>query len=179
MQGADGLGFHGRLRLLVSVDRLRVEGALVIDKVECAGVARNDLAVETRATSGVAGARALLDDVHQQDVLVTIGADLLHDLGVTRSGALVPDFLPTARIVDCLSDAQSLLERLLVHPGQHQGLRGGGVQGQGWNEAVRIKLGTEGTGLIDGRLLFAGGEADGFLITHGRETGGARQKAEG
>jgi hypothetical protein len=119
-----------------------------------------------------------LIDIHEEDVLIAVGTNLLHFLGVPRSGALVPDFLPTTGIVDSFADLERLSEGFLIHPGEHEGFLGVGIEGEGGDEPIRVEFRAEGSSFVEGRLIFPGGKADGFLVAHGREAGGAKGKSK-
>jgi DNA polymerase-3 subunit delta' len=164
--------------LLIAVNFLGFKGPLVLPEVEGAGVPWNDFSVEAGTPAGVAGTRSLLIDIHEENVLIAVGANFLHFLDMPRSGALVPDFLSTAGIVDGFADPESLFEGFLIHPGEHEGFLGGGIEGEGGDEPIRVEFRAEGCSFVDGRLIFPGGKTDGFLIAHGREAGGVKGKSK-
>ncbi len=85
----------------------------------------------------------------------------------------MPNLLPATRIVDGLAYLKRLFQRLLVHPGQHQGLLGLGVDRNGGDKAFGIELGAKLVCFVDwGGILR--GKGDRFrlvLIAHGFDVG--------
>ena len=81
---------------------------------------------ETAVTAGVAGNRrmrrlmAQLRHLEQQHVVVAVQAHLVHLLEMAGFLALVPQPLARAAPVHRLADARRALQRLAVHPGEHQ-----------------------------------------------------------
>ena len=141
------------------VDLVRIEGSLP-DEVETSWITGCNGPVEAGTSAGVTGACSLLVDIHDQRVLVTIGTNLKHRLGMARSGALVPELLSTTGVVDGLADLQGLKQGLLVHPGQHEGLSGLGIDGQCRDESVCVEFRAKLARCIHRALVGAGGEAD-------------------
>ena len=89
---------------------------------------------------GVAG-RALLDDPHQQRVAVAVEADRAHPLAVAGGLALDPVGLAAAAPVRGPAGGQGAVQRLVVHPAEHEhpsvavvlhdrGHQAGGVTGE-------------------------------------------------
>src|SRR4051794_27838770 len=93
---------------------LRVVSAMRLDR---------QLAVEAGALAGVAG-RALLVDEHQQRVAVAVHPHAAHPLAVARRLPLHPVLAPAARPVGGAAGGQGPVQRLVVHPGEHQHLTG-------------------------------------------------------
>src|SRR5918997_6067383 len=81
------------------------------------------LAVEAAALAGVAG-RALLVDEHQQRVAVAVQAHVADPLAVPGGLALHPVLAPAARPVGGPAGGQGAVQRLVVHPGDHEHLTG-------------------------------------------------------
>src|ERR671921_1078400 len=81
------------------------------------------LAVEAGALAGVAG-RPLLVDEDQQRVAVAVQADVADPLAVPGGLALHPVLAPAARPVGGPAGGEGAVQRLVVHPGDHEHLTG-------------------------------------------------------
>src|SRR4051794_28069138 len=81
------------------------------------------LPVEAAALAGVAG-RALLVDQQQQGVAVAVQPDVAAPLPGTGGLSLPPVLLAAARPVGGPAGAEGAVQRLVVHPGDHQHLAG-------------------------------------------------------
>src|SRR6266568_3869383 len=79
--------------------------------------------VETGAVAGVAGPAGLVD-LDQDGVAVAVQRDGLHELDMTGHLALDPVLLPAARPVGAAAGRQRAVQRLVVHPAEHQHLAG-------------------------------------------------------
>ena len=84
---------------------------------------QQQVGVEAGAVAGVAG-RALLVDLDQQGVAVAVEADLLDPLAVAGGLALDPVLLAGPAPVRRPAGGQGAVQRLVVHPAQHQHLAG-------------------------------------------------------
>src|SRR6202042_2774406 len=84
---------------------------------------REHVGVETGPVAGVAGGPGLVH-LDQHHVAVAVERDRLHPLGVARGLTLDPVLLPAARPVGAPARVQRAMQRLIVHPGQHQHLAG-------------------------------------------------------
>lgn len=62
----------------------------------------------------------------------------------------MPELLPAAGEIDGLSNFEGFLQGFLIHPGQHEGFLGLGVDGDGRHEAIRVELWAEIGGLVSG-----------------------------
>lgn len=143
------------------IDLVRVVGLVGDFLAQGYGVARLlYISVKAGSISGVAAAGAVLTDFEHEGVLIAVGEDFFHGLGVTGGGALVPELLTAAREIDGLADGEGLAERLLVHVGDHEDLVGVRVLGDGDDEAVFVKFRGKGQPGLDGFAVIAGSEGD-------------------
>ena len=105
-------------------------------------------AVEAAALAGVAG-RALLVDQQEQRVAVAVQAHVAHPLAVPRGLALHPVLAAAARPVGRPAGGEGAVQRLVVHPGEHEHLAGvvllhhGGHQARGVAAQQRGDRGVE------------------------------------
>ncbi len=81
-----------------------------------------------------------LADFHEHGVLVAIDADLDDVLLVAGGVALAPEALARARPVDGAAGVDGELQRLGVHPGEHEDVARVGVLRDGGDEAVGVEL---------------------------------------
>ena len=95
--------------------------------------------VKTTALARVAGNITDLVDRQQNSIAVAVIAQGLDLLNVARGCALVPKFLARSAPVVGLAGRQGLLDRLAVHPGQHQNRAVEIVLGHGCDEAAIVK----------------------------------------
>ena len=138
------------------------------------------MAVEAGAAVGVAGTGSFLIDVENEGVLVAVGADFTDGLGVAGGGALVPEFLATAGVVNGLAEFEGAAEGFLVHPGEHEGFLGGGVDGDGGEEAVGVEFGAEDGGFVGFFAVRFWAEGDGVGCAHdGGRVGWGGEGVEG
>src|SRR5688572_21424388 len=84
---------------------------------------RRQRAVETAPLAGVAR-RPLLLDEHQQRVAVAVQSHVADPLPVARRLALDPVLVPAARPVRRPARGQRAVQRLVVHPREHEHLAG-------------------------------------------------------
>jgi len=154
------------LRLFGPVNLIRIKSPLVIDEVEIDGIVLReaDRAIETGTASGVAGSGTLLGHVKNQGILIAVGSDFVDLLGVARSGSFVPNFLPGSGIINGFTLLDRHLQGVGIHVGEHEGFPGFVVNRHRGNEAVGIKFGAEGKGLIE--ILFVGSWGE-LKLTHG------------
>lgn len=124
----------------------------------------------------MAGAGAFLVDVEDEGVLVAVGADFADGLGVAGGGAFVPNFLAAAGEIDGFADFEGLAEGFLIHPGQHEGFLGFGIDGDSGEEAVGVEFWAEGEGLVGFFACWEGGEGDGVGCAHGGKSGMAAEE---
>src|SRR5438128_1931293 len=96
-------------------------------------------AVEAATLAGVAG-RTDLVDLHEHRVTVAVERHRLHPLLVTAGLALDPVLLPTAAPVGAAAGRQRAVQRLVVHPPDHQHLTGVPLLGHRANEAGVVAL---------------------------------------
>lgn len=141
---------------LFRIDNFGIEGAAGLEEFEGGGGAGDELAVEAGIAAGVAGSGADLFNEEDEGVLIAIGADFDDFLGVSGSFAFVPNFRAGAGPVDCLAELEGEPEGFGVHEGKHEGLAGGGIEGDGGDQAVGIELRGEIGGFLDLRLVMAG-----------------------
>src|SRR5262249_49770089 len=106
----------GRQSLLV--DRLRVEDALGDD----GKLTAVELAEEAALVALVARRATDLLDLQEHRVGVAIDVDLAHLLDVAALLPLAPELAAPAAVVDGPAGAERLLERLAVHPSEHEHL---------------------------------------------------------
>ena len=122
----------------------RVESvvALAFDKSEPRAVhAGFDLAIETRAPSGVAGA-AVATDIYAryEGVLIAIHPEFDQRLRLARRIALAPKLSARARPVMDDAGVEGLLQRVRVHVGDHQHGAVAGVDGHAGQQTVRAEF---------------------------------------
>jgi hypothetical protein len=101
--------------------------------------------IEARPEAHVAGpAIAARADLEQYGVLVAVDPQLDHVLQLAAGVALLPEFIarPAEVVRDLGVDRQ--LQRLGVHPGQHQDLAGVGVLGDSHDQAIAVEARREG-----------------------------------
>ena len=106
--------------------------------------------MEAAALAGVAG-RALLVDEHQQRVAVAVQPDVAHPLPVARRLALHPVLAPAARPVGGPAGGQGAVQRLVVHPGEHQHLAGVVLLDDGGDQAGGVAAQQRGDRGVEGR----------------------------
>src|SRR3954467_9040580 len=129
---------------LLLVHRIRIEQPVRIGKDETgAAVFGLDLAVEAGPAAGVTR-RADLLDTEPDRILIAIGADLDHALGLTRGLTFSPQGLARAAEVPGLAGRDGLAQRLVVHVRDHQHVAGGDVGRDDGHEPGRVELGKEG-----------------------------------
>lgn len=119
-----------------------------------------DFAVEAGGVFGVAAAVAVLLNFEDECVLVAVGVDFFDGLVFAGGFAFVPDFVAAAAPVDGLAEGEGHFEGGFVHVGEHEGLVGEVVDGDGWDEAIFVEFGCEGEVLFDGGFVEAWGELD-------------------
>lgn len=127
----------------VAVDLDGIEGFL--EFAELKGLARplpgGNAAVEATAVAHMAagtGARHL--DPHPDGVLVVIDAQVFHFLHESAGGAFVPQALPAATPVKCLTGGDGFFESLRIHIGMHEQLPGMKIRGNDGNDAIGVKF---------------------------------------
>ena len=106
-----------------------------------------DVVVEAGVRAGVAG-RAGLVDGEQHRVAVAVEPDLDDALGVAGGLALDPVLLARAAPVGPPPGRQGAVQRLVVHPAQHQHLTGAVLLHDGGDEPVGVALEPAGDGGI-------------------------------
>src|SRR5262245_3980081 len=77
-------------------------------------------------------------DLEQDCVGIAVEVDAADLLDVAALLALAPELAAAAAVVDGPSGAEGLLERLAVHPGEHQDFAAVGVLGDGGHEAAGL-----------------------------------------
>ena len=103
---------------------------------------------EARWVTFVASCAGLLDG-EEDGIGVTIDADLEDFLSMAAFFAFSPKFPAAAAEVGSHTGLQRFLEGLLVHPGEHEDLSGGGILGDGWEEAAgEVEIGYWGSWLV-------------------------------
>lgn len=82
-------------RLPLAVNSIWIKSFFVVHEVKVDGVVlrKADCPVKAGPAASVAGSGALLGDVKNESILITISANLMDFLGVSRSRSLMPDFL--------------------------------------------------------------------------------------
>ena len=118
------------------------------------------ISVEARSISGMAATGALLANLQDESVLIAVGQDFLHDLGVAGRGALVPDLLAAAGKVDRFPDFESFGERFLVHVGDHEDLVAIGILRDRHDETVIVKFRGKGESALDEFAIVTGAKGD-------------------
>ena len=88
----------------------------------------------------MAGCRAVLLDLEEEGVAVTIDPDLSDFLRVAAALSLHPDCCPRAAPVRHDSGLDRLSQRLLVHVCHHEDVTSFGVLGNGGYKAVGVVL---------------------------------------
>ena len=124
----------------------------------------------------MAGAGTFLVHIEDEGVLVAVGADFADGLGVAGGGSFVPNFLAAAGEIDGFADFEGLAEGFLIHPGQHEGFLGFGIDGDSGEEAVGVEFWAEGEGLVCVFAAWEGGEGDGVGCAHGGKSGMAAEE---
>ena len=91
---------------------------------------------------------ARLFHLQEDGVLITIDPDFDHVLCVTRSFPFDPEFLPRSAPIGPAAGLDRGLERVSIHPGQHQDFIRVGILGNRGDQSIRIELGTNFMRLI-------------------------------
>src|SRR3954452_5548210 len=129
---------------LLLVHRVRIEQSVRIDEDEPgAAVFGLDLAVEAGPAAGVTR-RADLLDAEPDRILIAIGADLDHALGLTRGLTFSPQGIARAAEVPGLAGRDGLAQRLVIHVRDHQHVAGGKFGRDDRDEPGRIESRKEG-----------------------------------
>src|SRR6478735_6160149 len=138
---ATGSG-HGILPGVRFVKLWKRRGALPFYRGRLAPVANDGVelaAVEARPGPGVAG-RADLVDPDQQRIAVAVHGERLDPLHVPGGVSLAPVLLAGARIERDAPAGQGAVQRLVVHPAQHQHLVGVELLDDGGHQAGAVAL---------------------------------------
>src|SRR3954462_5181152 len=129
---------------LLLVHRVWIEQPVRIDEEERgAAVFGLDLAVEAGPAAGVTRRSDLLD-AKPDRILIAIGADLDHALGLTRGLTFSPQGIARAAEIPGLAGRNGLAQRLVVHVRDHQNVAGGDVGRDDRHETGRVEPGKEG-----------------------------------
>jgi len=151
-----------------SINGFRVESA--VDAVEGqfrpAIIAEaHDIAVKTRAATGVTSARTDLFDVNDECVLIAIRADFDDFLDVPRGFSLVPKFLTGPRPVNRFADFQSPAQRFLIHISKHQRLLRDRIDRHCGNQSVGVEFWGKFRSFLD--LRFSAPRGESVVAAHG------------
>src|SRR5438552_742327 len=95
---------------------------------------------EAAALAGVAGAPSLLLDDEQQDIHIAVVVRLAHVLAISRRLAFAPILLAAAGPEPGASRRERALERIAIHPADHQHQGGAGLLHDRRHETVRVVL---------------------------------------
>src|SRR6266702_2968698 len=112
--------------------------------------------VEAGPVAGVAGGADLVDLDHQ-GVSVAVKRDGLDPLAVPGGVALHPVFLAAAGPVGAPAGGEGAMQRLVVHPAEHQHLAGVVLLGDGRDQSGRVPLQPCRDGRVKHRSLFPRG----------------------
>src|SRR6266581_4303893 len=114
------------------------------------------VSVEAGPVAGVAGGADLVDLDHQ-GVSVAVKRDGLDPLAVPGGVALHPVFLAAAGPVGAPAGGEGAMQRLVVHPAEHQHLAGVVLLGDGRDQSGRVPLQPCRDGRVKHRSLFPRG----------------------
>src|SRR5580704_10252735 len=119
------------------------------------GHRRKHGSVETGPVASVAGGADLVDLDHE-GVAVAVERYRLHPLVVPGRVALDPVLLPAARPVGTPARGEGAMQRLVVHPAEHQHLTGVVLLSNGRDQAGRVALKPCRDGRVEHRSLLGG-----------------------
>ena len=112
---------------------------LLGDKSQFSGIISVNCAVEARIVADVTLA-GINVDLQDDAVLVAVNKYLLDLLDVPGLLALLPELFARPAVVGGRACCDSLLQRLLVHTGDHQDLAGLGILGNCGNQTIGVKF---------------------------------------
>src|SRR5580704_6103255 len=139
-----------------SMNSLRIAGISGRHRGCIPGHRLEQAGVETGPVAAVARGADLVDPDHQ-GVAVAVERHRLHPLVVPGRVALDPVLLAAARPVSTPAGGEGTMQRLVVHPAEHQHLAGVVLLGDGRDQAGRIPLQPGRDGRVKHRSLLPRG----------------------
>jgi hypothetical protein len=94
----------------------------------------------------VTGTLALLFDLEQKRVTITVDVRLAYELAITTRITLSPQFFATSAPIDHPALTQSHRQAFGVHPRHHQDVTSGNVLSYGRNQTITVESDLIGIG---------------------------------